>query len=141
MNKIAFKTAEMERNSPSVPLIKHFLFNYLGGYTLPKDSTCLILVNYLHKDKEVFPDPERFDPNRFLPENSIKIPKCGYIPFSAGLRSCLGQKFAMMEMKTIICSILRNYTIESLDSRDWVLPVTQFTLHPSIPIRIRLRSR
>ncbi|GFS85428.1 hypothetical protein NPIL_26271, partial [Nephila pilipes] len=51
------------------------------------------------------------------------------------------QKFAIMEMKTIVSSILRSYTIESLDSRDKVLPIMQITLHPSVPIRMRIRPR
>ncbi|GFS72894.1 cytochrome P450 4c3 [Nephila pilipes] len=111
------------------------------GFKVPKGSTCIVSIYFLHRDKYVFPDPEKFDPDRFLPENSVKIPEYGYIPFSAGPRNCIGQKFAIMEMKTIVSSILRNYTIESLDSRDKVLPQMQVTLHPSIPIRVRIRPR
>ncbi|GFY74042.1 cytochrome P450 4c3 [Trichonephila inaurata madagascariensis] len=112
-----------------------------GGYPIRKGSTCVILSYFLHRDKEVFPDPEKFDPDRFLPENAVNIPEFGFIPFSAGPRNCIGQKFAVMEMKTTVSHILRNYNIESLDSRDKVLPIMKITLHPSIPIRIRIRPR
>ncbi|GFT92281.1 cytochrome P450 4V2 [Nephila pilipes] len=105
------------------------------GFKVPKGSTCFVLIYFLHRDKDVFPEPETFNPDRFLPENSVKIPEYGYIPFSAGPRNCIGQKFAVMEMKTIVSAILRNYTVESLDPRDKVLPQAQITLHPSIPIR------
>ncbi|GFR08846.1 cytochrome P450 4V2 [Trichonephila clavata] len=111
------------------------------GYPIPKGSTCAILLYFLHRDKEVFPDPEKFHPDRFLPENAINIPEFGFIPFSGGPRNCIGQKFAVMEMKTIMASILRNYSVESLDSRDKVLPIMKITLHPSIPIRIRIKPR
>ncbi|GFY67265.1 cytochrome P450 4V2 [Trichonephila inaurata madagascariensis] len=134
---------ETKRVYAVVPIIGRFLREDtdICGYTIPKGSNCFILISSLHKDKEVFPDPEKFDPDRYLPENFAKIPEYAYIPFSAGPRSCIGQKFAVMEMKTVISSILRNYTIESLDSRDKVLPMNQITLHPSMHIRVRINPR
>ncbi|GFQ80848.1 cytochrome P450 4c3 [Trichonephila clavata] len=134
---------ESQRLYSAVPMVTRTLQEdcNICGYSIPKGSTCVILFYFLHKDKEVFPDPERFDPERFLPEKAVNIPECGFIPFSAGPRNCIGQKFAIMEMKTVVTSILRNYSIESLDSRDKVLPVMQITLHPSIPVRIRIRPR
>ncbi|PRD24636.1 UNVERIFIED_CONTAM: Cyp4g1 [Trichonephila clavipes] len=101
---------ETQRLFPPVPLIGRRLledtdiysfsssyyynsfFFFTGGYTLPKDSNCIILIELLHKDEDVFPDPEKFDPDRFLPENSIKIPECAYIPFSTGPRNCIGNE-------------------------------------------------
>ncbi|GFT92218.1 cytochrome P450 4V2 [Nephila pilipes] len=134
---------ETNRLYTAVPIIAKELQKdtNICGYTIPKESTCAILIYFLHRDKDVFPDPEKFDPDRFLPENAAKIPEYGYIPFSSGPRNCIGQKFAIMEMKTVISLILRNYTIESLDSRDKVLPIMQITLHPSVPIRVRIRPR
>ncbi|GBM68535.1 Cytochrome P450 4c3 [Araneus ventricosus] len=111
------------------------------GYTIPKGSAGIVLSYYLHRDETVFPDPEKFDPDRFLPENEINIPDFAYIPFSAGPRNCIGKKFAMMEMKTILAAILRRFEVHSLDGRDKVLPLMKVTLHPSIRIRIRFRCR
>ncbi|GBL85470.1 Cytochrome P450 4c3 [Araneus ventricosus] len=111
------------------------------GYTVPKGSSCLALSYYLHRDESVFPAPERFDPDRFLPENAANIPEYGFIPFSAGPRNCIGKVFAMLEMKTILSYILRRFVLKSLDGRDKVLPVMHVTLNNSIPVRIRFRCR
>ncbi|GBM26720.1 putative cytochrome P450 4d14, partial [Araneus ventricosus] len=108
------------------------------GSTIPKDTTCAIVTYFLHRDEEVFPDPEKFDPDRFLPEIRVHIPEFAYIPFSGGPRNCIGYKFAEMEVGTIMCSILRNFTVESLNK---VLPVPGISLQASEPIRIKIRPR
>ncbi|CAL1292424.1 unnamed protein product [Larinioides sclopetarius] len=108
------------------------------GYTMPKDATCCILTYLLHRDEEIFPDPEKFDPDRFSAENRVNIPEFAYIPFSGGARNCIGYMFAEIEIGVIICSILRNFTVESLNK---VSPVMGVTLHSSEPIRINIRER
>ncbi|GFT11123.1 cytochrome P450 4c3, partial [Nephila pilipes] len=87
-----------------------------SGHTIPKGASCFILSYFLNRDESVYPDPEIFDPDRFLPENAAKLPDCAVVPFGAGQRNCIGLMFATMELKTILSSILRNYNIKSLDS-------------------------
>ncbi|CAL1295853.1 unnamed protein product, partial [Larinioides sclopetarius] len=111
------------------------------GHTVPKGASCMVLNYYLHRDESVFPDPEKFDPDRFLPENAANIPEYGYLPFSAGPRNCIGKVFAMQEMKTILSYILRRFVLKSLDERDKVKPVIHVILNNSIPIRIQFRNR
>ncbi|GFY37502.1 hypothetical protein TNIN_18821, partial [Trichonephila inaurata madagascariensis] len=59
------------------------------GYTLPKGSSFVLPAMILHRDPEVFPDPDKFDPDRFSAENSVNIPEYAYIPFSVGPRNCI----------------------------------------------------
>ncbi|GFQ88118.1 cytochrome P450 4V2 [Trichonephila clavata] len=111
------------------------------GHTIPKGASCFVASYFLHKDENVFPDPEKFDPDRFSPENSTKIPEGAFVPFSAGARNCIGKSYALMELKTIMSYILRNYTVESLDSKDEIVPEMKIELAPSTAIRLRIRPR
>ncbi|GIX78192.1 cytochrome P450 4V2 [Caerostris darwini] len=134
---------ECNRIYPSVPMFGRHIFEEtkICGYTLPKGASAVVLTYFLHRNEDVFPDPEKFDPERFGPESRISIPEFAYIPFGAGPRNCIGRWFGEMEVKTMVCHILRNFSIHSLDPRDKVLPVMNVTLQSFQPIRIRFRPR
>ncbi|CAL1283603.1 unnamed protein product [Larinioides sclopetarius] len=134
---------ETARLYPAIPLIARQATEdcNICDYVIPKGATCVIFLYFLNRDEDVFPEPNKFDPDRFLPENSVNIPEYGYIPFSAGARSCIGYKYAEMELKTIMCSILRNFTVTSLDDREKIQPMLKIALHPSQPIRLKFRTR
>ena len=68
------------------------MFITLGDYTIPKGSAMMVVTYMLHRDPKHYPDPERFDPDRFTLENSIKRHPFAYTPFSAGQRNCIGQR-------------------------------------------------
>nr|XP_018912197.1 PREDICTED: cytochrome P450 4C1-like [Bemisia tabaci] len=85
----------------------------MGDYTLPAGTKFILSVFGLHRDPKYFPDPEKFDPERFTPENSKGRHAYAYAPFAAGARNCIGQKFAMMEMKIVISYLIRNFTFKS----------------------------
>ncbi|KAG8191698.1 hypothetical protein JTE90_016485 [Oedothorax gibbosus] len=111
------------------------------GFKLPPGTTLLIIPYITHRDPDIFPDPERFDPTRFSPENCANRSHYAYVPFCAGARNCIGQQFAMIEMKVVLAHVLRNFTIESLDPRDKVLAAPEMTLRTADQIRFRVFPR
>ncbi|GBM55810.1 Cytochrome P450 4V2 [Araneus ventricosus] len=124
--------------------VQHRYYNEINksdGYPIPKGAACIIFAYSLHRDEDVFPDPEKFDPDRFSPENSVNIPEFAYIPFSAGPRNCIGYKFAEMELRVILSCIMRNFTVKSLDPMDKVKPILNIGIHSNAEIRIRISSR
>ncbi|GFY38783.1 cytochrome P450 4c3 [Trichonephila inaurata madagascariensis] len=134
---------ESNRLYPSAPIFARELIEdtIICGYPVPKGTTCLVEVFHLHRDEDVFPNPEIFDPDRFLQENSTDRQSFAYVPFPAGPRNCIGQRFATMEVKVVLSTILRHNTVESLDSRDVILPSLKIHMKPSIPVRLRIRPR
>ncbi|GIX98377.1 cytochrome P450 4V2 [Caerostris extrusa] len=134
---------ETLRLYPAVPMFSRECnesFTVLG-HTVHPGTMCFIFAYALHRDPEVFPEPEKFDPTRFFPENSKGRHPYAYIPFSAGSRNCIGQKFAMLEMKTVLAHILRRFHITSLDQRDKVVVYPNITLRNVNPLRLHFQLR
>lgn len=106
---------ESLRLYPSVPAIGRYITSEITlktGYTLPVGTVVLMSIYWLHRNEKNFPNPSEFNPDNFLPEAVANRTPFAYIPFSAGHRNCIGQKFAMMELKSIVTQIVLNYIIE-----------------------------
>jgi cytochrome P450 len=107
------------------------------GYRIPKGWTIQYQIAQTHKDQEIYPDGDRFDPDRFAPERAEdKQTSFAYIPFGGGLRECLGKEFARLEMRIFASLLLRNYQWELLPNQDLEL-VTIPTPHPRDQLKVK----
>ncbi|CAH1377433.1 unnamed protein product [Tenebrio molitor] len=79
----------------------------------PRGSTVLIPMAHLNRKAEFWPDPLKFDPDRFLTEENQNVPRCTFIPFSYGPRNCMGVKYAMLSMQFTLSTLLRQYKVTS----------------------------
>jgi cytochrome P450 len=79
----------------------------LGGHRIPKGAPLLLSPFVTHRDPELWPDPERFDPERFTAEQTAQRPRYAYYPFGGGPRQCIGNHFATMEAQLITAMMAR----------------------------------
>jgi cytochrome P450 len=112
----------------------------LVGYLLPAGSFALISQWVVHRVPELWPNPDQFLPDRFLPpaEGGQTIHPFAYFPFGGGLRTCIGMPFAQQEAKLILASILQRFEPELLPGQRLVLE-PRVTLRPARGTRMRLR--
>ena len=101
---------------PPVPLIERIVTSDLqldDTYTLPVGTEVGVAIYQLHQHPLHFPNPAVFDPTRFTAENSKSRHPYAYVPFSAGMRNCIGQKFAMLELKIMCAHVLRSFHLHT----------------------------
>ena len=78
-------------------------------YRMDTDDYAVVSLGAVHKDPAVWEDPDRFEPDRFLPENVKKRPPHSYKPFGAGLRACIGRQFAIHEAVLVLATLIHRY--------------------------------
>lgn len=128
---------ETMRLYPPVPAIGRHAQKELeiGDKTIPANTSIYLVLYYAHRDANYFPDPLSFRPERFLVLHNT----FAYVPFSAGPKNCIGQKFAVLEMKVLISKVLRFY--ELLPLGEELKPMLNFILRSASGINVGLRPR
>lgn len=134
---------EVLRIHPSVPIIgrKTTSDMVIDGQTMPAGVDIAVLIYAMHNNPEVFPDPEKFDPERFNEENSSKRHPYSYIPFSAGARNCIGQKYALLEVKATLVKLLGNYQLLACEPENQVTIKSDMTLRPVNGTFLKIAAR
>lgn len=108
----------------------------LGGYQLPAGTFLMFSPYVQHHRADYFPDPEKFDPDRFSPEREAEIPDEAYIPFSQGPRVCIGNHFALMEGHILLAAIAQRVTFEAVEDQDARKPgIQEVEPEPMITLR------
>ncbi|XP_067627240.1 cytochrome P450 4e2-like [Eurosta solidaginis] len=113
---------------PSVPMIARCAdkdYN-MNGYVVPKGASLNIFLMTLGYNEKYFSDPHRMYPERWSSDKRTKQNPFEYVPFSAGLRNCIGQKYALLEMKAVVSKMVRTFEIlpplDELVSKDGCIP-------------------
>jgi cytochrome P450 len=102
----------------------------IGSYTIPPGSVIILSAFVTHRDPRWFPEPLRFDPERWQPPAKLERPRFSYFPFSAGSRSCLGEAFASTEGVLCLATIAQGWKFR-------LVPGAAIALQPQLTLRAR----
>jgi cytochrome P450 len=111
----------------------------LGGYDIPAGATIYVSLYATHRLKALWPEPDRFDPERFTPGNIEGRPRFAFIPFAAGHRNCVGASVAVVELKLAVAMIAQRYEL-SLAPGQRVEGAAGTTMHPRYGMNMLIRA-
>uniref|UniRef100_A0A669F902 unspecific monooxygenase n=1 Tax=Oreochromis niloticus TaxID=8128 RepID=A0A669F902_ORENI len=136
--------SECLRLYPSIPRLERVAKETvkISEITIPKGMLVMVPVYALHRDPELWPEPEEFKPDRFSKENKQNINPYTYLPFGAGPRSCMGTRFALMMVKLAMVEVLQNFSFSVCKETEIPLEmdVAGF-VSPVRPIKLKLKMR
>ena len=112
----------------------------LRGYHIPAGANVVMSQWIMHRNPAYFPEPTKFDPDRWSPEKAQKLPRFAYFPFGGGPRQCIGSSFAMMEATLLLATIAQRFRLRAVPDHP-VVPIPSFTLRPKYGLRMTLEAR
>ncbi|XP_043945401.1 cytochrome P450 3A30-like [Protopterus annectens] len=114
----------------------------INGVTIPKGTVIMVPLYALHRHPNHWPDPEEFRPERFSKENRETMDPYAYMPFGTGPRNCIGMRFALLNMKLALTSVLQNFSFEPCKETQIPLKISPMGLMtPEPPVILRLVPR
>jgi len=128
---------------PLIFLIRKVMKDFhFKGYTVKAGKYVCASPRVSHRIAEIFPEPEKFDPDRYLEDRKEDAPPFSWIAFGGGKHKCTGNAFAMLQLKAIFSILLRRYTFELIDKKDhYQDDFTQMVVQPLSPCRVRYIKR
>ena len=111
----------------------------IGDWIIPAGAWVMISPYSVHRNPRIFPDPERFDPERFAPQNEQTLPRAAYIPFGIGPRTCIGGQFAIMEGQLVVSTFARHIRLALVNTSPVGIS-PQITLRPDRKIEMRVEE-
>ncbi|CAG9807632.1 unnamed protein product [Chironomus riparius] len=110
-----------------------------SDFIIPYKMPIFIPIYGIQRDEKYFEDPLKFDPERFSPENIHKISTFTNLPFGTGNRSCIGERFGLMQSKTAVIKILMNYRVEMTDETPMEIRLAKnaLVIQSEVPIVLR----
>jgi cytochrome P450 len=111
----------------------------INGYPVPAGALFVLAMNIVHRHPDFWPQPDTFDPRRFLPGNQAQRPKFAYFPFGGGPRMCIGLSLAMLEGPLALAALAQRFHFSLVPNQTVVADAT-FTLRPKDPVMFTLRK-